>query len=236
MDTNLVDRFEAAKILGILPRSVQRLAQQGRIPYAVVPGEGKTGPGETRLYPRDELQRMVDELYAPAQVDSDFGNWLAGLIDGEGSFLVEVRKQPSGYFSYDHGLKITLRNDDTPLLILILETTGIGRLNLGRERKQKGGHVSKATCHWNVHSNVSCIKLIGLLDKYPLRSKKRRDYLTWREFVLERQKEEPDHEKMVGLAQKLQNDRQYSPPSEEDVAKAREMEGRTEFHLRKFVR
>jgi hypothetical protein len=37
--------------------------------------------------------------------------------------------------------------------------------------------------HWLVQSRSGCARMVVLLDQYPLRAKKHRDYVIWREAV-----------------------------------------------------
>jgi hypothetical protein len=109
-------------------------------------------------------------------VDRDSGHWLAGLIDGEGCFRVHCEKRGT-YYACHFTLK--LRDDDTPILERIVTDTGIGHLKVDANRSGN----SKPCMVWVVQSRAECLKLVTLLDEYPLRSKKARDYAIWREAV-----------------------------------------------------
>lgn len=109
-------------------------------------------------------------------VDESFGHWLAGFIDGEGCF--RVHKEKSGaYYACHFTLKV--RDDERETLENIVATTGIGHLKPDLIR---GG--SKPALIWVVQSKAECLKLVDLLDRFPLRAKKRRDYAIWRQAVL----------------------------------------------------
>lgn len=109
-------------------------------------------------------------------VDRDFGNWLAGFIDGEGCFRVHKEKS-GGYYACHFTLK--LRDDERPILEEIVERTGIGHLKPDLIR---GG--SKPCLIWVVQSKAACLQLVELLDRFPMRARKRKDYAVWREAVL----------------------------------------------------
>lgn len=102
-------------------------------------------------------------------------HWLAGLIDGEGSFNIRARKGTSPCCT----LTVQLRADDRPILEEIRQKTGLGRLE---DVSQSG--TSAPGVRWAVTRKGDAQALVALLDKYPLRTKKRRDYATWREAVL----------------------------------------------------
>lgn len=104
--------------------------------------------------------------------DDAFGHWLAGFIDGEGSFIIHgaERKQCR--------MCVKLRADDRAILDEIVERTGIGRVthqpNNARTNPQYG---------WLVITKADCQRLVALLERYPLRAKKARDFEIWREAV-----------------------------------------------------
>ena len=109
-------------------------------------------------------------------VDDGFGHWLAGFIDGEGSFNIR-RNSHAGYAPV---LTVGLRVDDLPLLEEIYRVTGFGML----ERYKKPSARGHASARWTVASKADCLSLVDLLDRFPLRSKKARDYALWREAVV----------------------------------------------------
>lgn len=109
-------------------------------------------------------------------MDSAFGHWLAGLIAGEGCFRVHKEKG-GGYYACHFTLK--LRDDDRAILEEIVATTGIGHLKADLCRNGN----SKPCLVWTVHSKATCLQLVALLDQFPLRAKKAREYAIWREAV-----------------------------------------------------
>lgn len=108
--------------------------------------------------------------------DRDFFNWLAGFIDGEGCFGVYKRRDSSGWI---FRFFVKLRDDDGDILEECQRRIG-GTLRFEKSKNPKwGGQVI-----WAVSSREDCLRLIDVLDKHPLRAKKRRDYALWREAVL----------------------------------------------------
>lgn len=110
-------------------------------------------------------------------IDPLFASWLAGFIDGEGCFQIQ-KGSGRGYFC---NLCVSLRDDDRPVLELICATTGLGKVRQTYgERGVRGGVAT-----WQVHRKAECVELVELFDRFPLRAKKARDYVLWREAVLE---------------------------------------------------
>ncbi len=107
-------------------------------------------------------------------MDDAFGHWLAGFIDGEGSFqIVAFRGR------FDCRFRVKLRDDDRAILEEIVKRTGIGRI------KTDAGHgSSKPQAVWKVQNKAECLALVQLLDRYPVRAKKARDYVVWRAAVM----------------------------------------------------
>ncbi len=118
-------------------------------------------------------------------VPPDFGNWLAGFIDGEGCFSMNrLRRKGVDYRSYACRFAIRLRHDDVPVLEEIQRRTGCGKINELRPTSPTIWWDSKPYATWQVFSKRDCLRMIEILDKYPLRAKKARDYLVWREAAL----------------------------------------------------
>lgn len=113
-------------------------------------------------------------------MDAAFGNWLAGFIDGEGCFAVKSsrnRDSPVVYHRCSFALQV--RIDDQPVLDEICRETGIGRVT----RVQARGH-RNTTVVWSVVSKDHCLKLVALLEQFPLRAKKAKDFEIWKRAVL----------------------------------------------------
>lgn len=109
-------------------------------------------------------------------IDREFGHWLAGFIAGEGCF--RVHKEKGGTYYACH-FTLKLRDDDRPILDEIAERTGIGFVKADVVRSGN----SKPCATWTVQSKAECVKLVALLDQFPIRARKRRDYAVWREAV-----------------------------------------------------
>lgn len=118
-------------------------------------------------------------------VPPDFGHWLAGFIDGEGCFSIEHIHRPSRTAScYACRFTLRLRNDDLPILENILLRTGCGKVVRYKDKARAQWWNSKPAAIWHVFSKEDCLRLVALLDEYPLRAKKARDYAVWREAVV----------------------------------------------------
>lgn len=114
-------------------------------------------------------------------VPPDFGHWLAGFIDGEGYFGINRgRNKGCPAISYRPIFKVALRGDDRAILVEIVERTGIGRVN-----DDPRGDGLNPQSQWTVSGKANCVQLAALLDRYPLRAKKARDFAIWREAVAE---------------------------------------------------
>lgn len=106
--------------------------------------------------------------------DAGFCYWLAGLIDGEGHFGIKAHSR--GTHAPFFALK--MRADERGLLELIRRTVGIGTIT---DEFREPHPMSR----WVVQDKAGCARLVDLLDKYPLRAKKRNDFMVWRESVCE---------------------------------------------------
>lgn len=143
-------------------------------------------------------------------IDSDLGYWLAGFIDGEGSFgIVTLRAT-----TFQCRFSLTLRDDDRAILESLHAITQLGHLT---PQKARGG--SKPQLAWVIDSKMDCQELVCILDRFPLRTKKIRDYLVWRAAVLEwcrahgRSRTDEYRDRMASLKAELSEGRTYKPVS-----------------------
>ena len=74
-----------------------------------------------------------------------------------------------------------LRADDTPILAELVEATGLGALKL-RTTGRKGN--AAPIMQWQVATQEECLQIVELFDRYPLRTKKARDFAVWREAAI----------------------------------------------------
>ena len=108
------------------------------------------------------------------------GDWLAGFIDGEGSFNISHH---GGNYQPRFGLK--LRDDDTAIIKDIQFFIGVGTV-----RQSKCSPPTSKYYSPNARPQIRLdvvgrdnTRIISILDEFPLRSKKLRDYLIWKNAV-----------------------------------------------------
>lgn len=144
-------------------------------------------------------------------VEPALGHWIAGFIDGEGCFRVHSERRGS-YYAAHFALK--QRDDDASLLAFIADRTGIGRV---KDDGSRSGN-SKPCAVWVVESKIDAQRLVCLIDKFPLRSRKARDYEVWRRAVMvwthmergSRWKGPRDWTPMIELKAELEDGRVYA--------------------------
>jgi hypothetical protein len=153
-----------------------------------------------------------------AATEVAFGYWLAGLIDGEGCF--RIHKQKAGDY-YAPSFSLKLRDDDTDLIKYIVERTGFG--HVARDTSPNGN--SRPCVIWRVDSRVATEKLAAFLERYPLRSRKARDWVVWQEAVRVRREMKRgnrwdgprDWTPLIELKAELEQAREYVPPEGGDA-------------------
>ena len=107
--------------------------------------------------------------------DSAFGYYLAGLVDGEGSFRVQRHSRDT----YSCAFSIHLRLDDRAILEQARKFLGVGSITTD----QTGDRSPMARL--NVQAKADCLRVVEVFTRYPLRAKKLRDFLHWAEAVIE---------------------------------------------------
>jgi hypothetical protein len=122
---------------------------------------------------------MIDAyLIAPLSDRDAFGHWLSGFVDGEGHFGLGFQSKntltPKARFS------IMLRADDRAILEAIRDYWDCGKLCRVAARER-----SNATMTFSVRAAQQLANIIvPHFERYPLRAKKARDFVLWRQGVL----------------------------------------------------
>jgi LAGLIDADG endonuclease len=100
---------------------------------------------------------------------------LAGFIDAEGSLRIDPN---NGGRSWQCGMALAQRIDDADVLFDVCHATGLGRVTL---KPAVRGSRPQAT--WSVASKRECAELVRLLERHPLRGRKRLEFAVWAEAV-----------------------------------------------------
>ena len=104
-----------------------------------------------------------------------WGNWFAGFVDGEGSFIITRNRGQWVRAEF----RLNMRADDKPILKEIKEELGIGFVYDNRKSGNKNPN-----CEFRVSHREQLLHLVKLFDQYPLKSRKMNDYQVWRTFVI----------------------------------------------------
>jgi LAGLIDADG DNA endonuclease family protein len=115
-------------------------------------------------------------MFVWTSVDSELdGGFTAGLIAGDGHFGILPN---NGGTSWQCVLAVRLRADDTPLLASLCRWSGVGSLAAVPARA-----TSRPQTCWTVQRQADCLRVVSILDRYPLRGKKRGEYEIWRTAI-----------------------------------------------------
>src|SRR3989338_6738384 len=110
-------------------------------------------------------------------------DYIAGFIDGEGSFSICINKQKTTRNGIEirPGFAIELRADDREILERIMVTIGCGKIyDCSYERYGWFPHAKYRISSYRLLVEY----LIPFLDKHPLQAKKAVVYRLWRQVVL----------------------------------------------------
>jgi hypothetical protein len=134
------------------------------------------------LFGNYRLRILREGLPNRLQIDDAFGYWFTGFVDGEGSLIATNKRSKQGHRARVVSLTITQRADD-PILDLIQKTLEVGSIVRNQE--------TRPTCGLKNSFVVADVKdvvevILPIFDKYPLRSKKGKEYPYWRELAVEK--------------------------------------------------
>lgn len=110
------------------------------------------------------------------------GHYLAGLTDGEGCFSIRAYNVHKPTKTYGCAFIIKMRADDRFLLEGLRDALDLG--TIATESGRGDSKPRKPTVRWVVGDKVGCLAVVTLFDRFPLWSKKARDFHVWRQAVL----------------------------------------------------
>lgn len=163
------------------------------------------------------------------EIKDDFGNWFAGFTDGEGCFGIFNRncENPRTNCVFT----INLRVDDRPILEEIRNMLKIGTIH-NKPPRICDTHTTQAQSRFQVHAITECAELVKVFEKYPLRAKKQKDFLIWKQAVAELQKPVDCRDPLMldYWYHKIREVRQYEPQAETPKPQIKSLQLTIEFH------
>jgi len=149
------------------------------------------------------------------EISFHWKSWFAGFTAGDGCFGIVKYNLDNPRINYGCQFTIALRADDRGILEEIHETLELGKI-FDRPAYPSGGRNNQAQTAFKVQSIADCAELVTLFEKYPLRAKKGRDFIIWKQAVAELQK--PIDERNTDLLDyyflKIREVRKYDEPDE----------------------
>jgi len=146
-----------------------------------------------------------------------FGYWLSGFVDGEGCFLIEKEQRKHRKKSARCYLKIQLRDDDIEILEAIENYWGKGHTRRVGALKNKYHNSNPSAIYRFFGTKPLHDILIPHFEKYPLRSKKAKDFEIWKEAInllYDKAHLNGQKERIMHLKKKLEDGRKYLSPTE----------------------
>jgi hypothetical protein len=112
-------------------------------------------------------------------------SWITGLMDAEGCFIFDLSPlSKDGYFNVKLGVDVSLRIDDINTLQLLRDHLGVGNININPRKNNEKWH---PLASWRCAAIQDLIEtVVPLFDKFPLQSKKGKEFLLWKELVIDR--------------------------------------------------
>lgn len=122
-------------------------------------------------------------------IDTDFNDvaffsWLAGFADGEACFDLGMQIKGKGHPYITPRFAIRLRDDDSAILYECQQRCGLGTVVRRGFVQNKGGILTRPSSTWQVSGCNSCMGIVRIFDRFPLRAKKAKDFAVWRMAVI----------------------------------------------------
>jgi hypothetical protein len=160
-------------------------------------------------------------------VDDRDGHALAGFIEAEASFGIRPNNRGRSWICH---MTLTQRADDADMLVDIARVTGLGRFC-----RRPATRTSRPQVCWAVQSKLECRRLVELLERYPLRGRKQREFGAWAAAVTEWADSlhgagnEATHRTLRAYATEIRNLRRYVDRAERSSVAERQADGLTAF-------
>jgi hypothetical protein len=141
----------------------------------------------------------------PVGLTGDWPAFLSGFVTAEAHFGIGQ----SAVHRFRPFLRVNLRGDDDPLL-----TELCGRTMVGRTYRYPNGAHGRPTASWAAFSARDLLRIVKILDGFPPRGRKLREYKVWREAALVYGSDGPRpeiHARLGKLRDELLGARAYPP-------------------------
>jgi hypothetical protein len=113
------------------------------------------------------------------------GHWLAGLVDGEGCFFLSTNRTRTArgydrlYRVLTFEFKLALRADDIATVTGARDLLGVGTIRVNKRGGRTTSTNAKPQARLVVYAREDIPRIIDFFTRYPLRSKKARDFVIW---------------------------------------------------------
>jgi hypothetical protein len=126
--------------------------------------------------------------------------WFSGFAAGESYF--QLRRQNNRGWRIEPRFRIHLRADDLAILDALQAAFG------GSVRRGRNG-IWLPQAHWLVSRKQDLQQIVDYFDRFPLRAKKAREYVVWREAVVLYIAASGVHPHLFELSDRLLREREF---------------------------
>ena len=138
-----------------------------------------------KVYKIDIFQKFSERITRTGipqrlNIRDEFGYWFSGFFDGEGCLVASQPCHKTKLYTQSIlGISIALRKDDEEILKHIKESLGFGKISLPSNAEGRNPSIS-----FRVDKIADLAEVIvPLFEKYPLRSKKGKEFSIWKTMV-----------------------------------------------------
>jgi len=152
--------------------SVKSIAERNRVVYKI------------NIW--DAFKRRIERDGIPNRlaIGDPFGYWLSGLFDGAGTFVVSTRRASGRpqYAEYRLAIHLMVRDDDADVIRRVYDHLQVGYISTRKSQQRSNPAIAITVERVQDLAEV----IVPLFDRYPLYSRKAKEYAIWRPLALQR--------------------------------------------------
>lgn len=118
-------------------------------------------------------------------MDEKYLHWLVGLIEGEGTFGINIAIRPGGGFAIAPTFKLSLSEKDKSTVFYIKDLLGLGRIDFKSNKiwLDRGMKNIQNQYVFIIDNIPDVLEFLDVFDVSVFRTSKKKDYILWKDGI-----------------------------------------------------